>query len=131
MNSGIDIANIVAKNEEIHAEEHVKSDENQLSFVEEETSNSEKSSQNRDNTSIKSNGKKLATKADGEAPNEKTALLNMSNKLEHSSKGKVKGSLFINYLKSANNYCLLGFLGISFLLSQMLANFADIWVAYW
>lgn len=52
-------------------------------------------------------------------------------KLEASSRGKIKGPLIINYLKSANRPGPLVFLVISFLLSQILASVADIWVSYW
>lgn len=52
-------------------------------------------------------------------------------KLEASSRGKIKGSLIVNYLKSSNRPCTLVFLVISFLLSQILASAADIWVSYW
>lgn len=122
MKCGIDIANLVTKNEEIRAEDHIKSDGNPLSIVE-----------NVEKTLIESESEdeEFVTKADDKAPNEEKTLLNKLNKLEDSSKGKVKGSLLITYLKSANNHCLLSFLGISFVLSQMLANLADIWVAYW
>lgn len=51
--------------------------------------------------------------------------------LEASSKGKVKGSLLLNYFKSANRPCVLVFLFATFLLAQILASSADMWVSYW
>lgn len=59
---------------------------------------------------------------------EKTGLL---KKMEASSEGKVKGSLLLDYFKSADRMCTLIFLFISFLLTQFLANCADVWVSYW
>lgn len=60
--------------------------------------------------------------------NEENGLL---KELEASSKGKVKGSLILNYLNSAQRPFTLVFLIISFLLAQVLASLADIWVSYW
>lgn len=51
--------------------------------------------------------------------------------LESSSKGKIKGSLLLNYFKAANQPILLGILIVLFLLAQILASAADIWVADW
>lgn len=51
--------------------------------------------------------------------------------LEASSKGKVQGSLFLNYFKTANGPLTVIFLVITFLSTQILASFADIWFAYW
>lgn len=50
---------------------------------------------------------------------------------EASSKGKVKGSLLANYVKSAKRPCTLVFLLVSFISAQLLASVADIWVSYW
>lgn len=61
-------------------------------------------------------------------PDEEKELL---KELEASSEGKIKGSLVLMYLKSSNKPCTLVFLIISFLLAQILASLADIWVAYW
>lgn len=51
--------------------------------------------------------------------------------LEASSKGKVKGSLILKYLKSSNKPFTMVLLVISFLLVQILASVADIFVSYW
>lgn len=51
--------------------------------------------------------------------------------LEASSKGKVRGSVYLHYLKSAKRPWTLAVLFVSVLLSQALASVADVWVAYW
>lgn len=63
-----------------------------------------------------------------EAPDEEAELL---KELEASSKGTVKGSLIIKYLKSPKRPFTLAFLVFSVLMSQILASVADIWVSYW
>lgn len=50
---------------------------------------------------------------------------------ESDAKGKIEGSLLLHYLKSSNRPFLLVFLIASFLLVQILASAADIWVSYW
>lgn len=73
------------------------------------------------------NGKNL-TKDKGNIDDEQNALL---KQLEASSKGKVKGSLILNYLKSAKRPLTLTFVVVTFVLAQTLASLADIWVSYW
>lgn len=51
--------------------------------------------------------------------------------LEASSKGKIKGSLLVNYFKYAQKPFTLAFLVFSFLFAQILASVSDIWVSYW
>lgn len=51
--------------------------------------------------------------------------------LEASSRGKISGSILLNYFKSANHSCTLAFLVASFLLTQILVSVADIWISYW
>lgn len=53
------------------------------------------------------------------------------NGLEISSKENVKASVLLRYLKSANQPCVLIFLIISILLSQILVSLADVWISYW
>ena len=55
----------------------------------------------------------------------------MVKELEASSKGKIKGSMLLNYLKSANMPCALIFLCASFLVTQVLGSLADVWSLYW
>lgn len=53
------------------------------------------------------------------------------NEMEGTSQGKVKGSLLLNYFKYAKRPFTLILLFASFLTTQGLANFADVWVSYW
>lgn len=68
------------------------------------------------------------TEGNGNQSEEEKELL---KELEASSKGKVRGSLVINYLKSSKKPWTLVFLVTSFLLAQILASAADVWVSYW
>lgn len=51
--------------------------------------------------------------------------------LEASSKGKVEGSVAVNYFKSGANWFCLSVVGFAFLITQLLACAADYWVAIW
>lgn len=51
--------------------------------------------------------------------------------LEISSKGKIKGSLFLHYINSAEMPIGAFVLVVLFLFAQILASGADYWVAYW
>lgn len=53
------------------------------------------------------------------------------HQLEETSKEKINGSLLGNYLKSAERPFMLAFLLSSFLLTQILASGADVFVPYW
>lgn len=77
------------------------------------------------NSTISLNNEKKAADDNKDEENE------LLKELEASSKGKVKGSLVLNYLKAARRPCTLVFLMISFLFAQVLASLADIWVSYW
>lgn len=55
----------------------------------------------------------------------------MLKELEASSRGKIAGSMLLNYFKSARESCVLAFLVSSFLLTQILVSVADIWISYW
>lgn len=55
----------------------------------------------------------------------------MLKELEASSKGKVKGSLLFNYFKSTKQPCMLVIMVSTFILAQVLASIADVWVSYW
>lgn len=55
----------------------------------------------------------------------------MLKELEASSRGKIAGSMLLNYFKSAKQSCVLAFLATSFLLTQILVSVADIWISYW
>lgn len=71
--------------------------------------------------------KSLTTDKESPANEQKTLL----KELEASSKGKVRGSLIVNYFKSTQRTYTLVVLIVAFLISQGLASFADIWVSVW
>lgn len=50
---------------------------------------------------------------------------------EASSKGSVKGSLFVNYFTSGANWCVVLFLFIFFIFLQVLASATDYFVSIW
>lgn len=50
---------------------------------------------------------------------------------EKNSKGKVKGSLFINYFRAGANWFIILFLCTFFLFVQVLGSAADYWVSVW
>lgn len=120
LNSGIDISSMLNKPEEVTDEKYNESDGGgKISHQ-----NSAATLENMNSTMSLNNEKNLTE----DSKDEEKELL---KQLEASSKGKVKGSLILNYLKSARQPCTMVFLLISFLLAQVLASLADIWVAYW
>ncbi|KAK4880096.1 hypothetical protein RN001_008242 [Aquatica leii] len=50
---------------------------------------------------------------------------------EESSKGKVKGSLFLNYLLAGGNVIIVGIVLLLYVLTQMSASAVDYFVSYW
>lgn len=50
--------------------------------------------------------------------------------VEQMSKGKVKGSVAVNYIKAGSNYFILFFLLVMFLLTQVIVSLSDYWVAF-
>lgn len=117
LSSGIDIASILNKNEE------------NLEETNNEDDGIRKNAQNSSN-SLKSIGKSTEEKnkdKDDDADEENVLL----KEIEASSKGKVKGSLVMNYFKSAHRSCTLIVLVAAFVVSQGLASYADIWISIW
>lgn len=121
MKSGVDLTNVLENdedNEETNCtdaiDEAIKSDEENMNSME----NAENSlvSENKDSKDDRNNSKE---------ENE------VSKELESSSKGKVKGSLLLNYCKSANRSYTLVFVIASFLMAQAFASIADVWVSFW
>lgn len=51
--------------------------------------------------------------------------------MEASSKGKVKGSVSMNYFKAGANWPILIIVAFSFLFVQLFASGADYWVSVW
>lgn len=124
MNSGIDIASILNKFEENFEEE-----ENIEDVGIENLSKKSSNSLNSLDIPVISNAKRNSLiKDQNHITNEQKSLL---KELEASSKGRVEGSLIVNYLKSAQKPYTLLFLIVTFLLSQSLASFADISISIW
>lgn len=121
MKSGVDLTTIVKEDEESE-EENDEKDEVVLKL------NKQKSISIEDSKAVSDlqNGKIL--EGDQKIVKEEGGLL---KELEASSKGKVKGSLLMKYFKFANRPFALTFLFASFLLAQIFASFADVWVSYW
>lgn len=123
-NSGIDIASMLTKCEEVDEDELVE--DNEVATIKQK--NSTTSLKNMINSAKSLNSEKSESKEKQSDPEEEKELL---GELEASSKGKVKGSIYLNYFKSANRPFTLVYLVITLLLSQILASVIDIWVAYW
>lgn len=51
--------------------------------------------------------------------------------MEGSSKGQVKGSVFLNYFHAGGNICVLTIIALFFVLTQFCASSADYWVSFW
>ncbi|XP_059613900.1 ATP-binding cassette sub-family C member 4-like [Phlebotomus argentipes] len=51
--------------------------------------------------------------------------------MEATSKGKVKGSIFYNYLKAGGNWCILSVMLILFIITQFMASAFDYFIAFW
>lgn len=126
MKSGVDIASILDKKEkENQDEEYIDGDGTTEITKKTSTSSIKKMS----NSTASLNSEKSVSKDNvKENLEEENGLL---KELEATSKGTVKGSLIANYFKSAKRPFTLVFLAVSFILSQLLASAADIWVAYW
>lgn len=123
LSSGIDIASILNR-----SEENLHDENNDDSGYKKNSQNSSSSLKSMDKTSEMINNEKNLSKDNGNVANEQNVLL---NELEATSKGKVKGSLIMNYLNSAKRPFSLIFIVITFLMAQTLASLADIWVSYW
>lgn len=51
--------------------------------------------------------------------------------MEDSSRGKVKGSISINYFTAGANWCVFFLLISGFVVAQLVASGADFWVSIW
>lgn len=51
--------------------------------------------------------------------------------VEASSKGTVKGSLYMNYFQAGTNWFVIFILGFSFVLVQFLTSASDYWISVW
>lgn len=123
LNSGIDIASIIND-----SKENLDEDCNEDNETTKNAKNSSNSLKKIDTSVTLINNEKNQSKDPENVPEEQKELL---KELEASSKGKVKGPLILNYLKSAERPFTLVLLLVTFLLAQTLASVADIWVSYW
>lgn len=121
MKSGIDISSMEENNDE---EECIEGDDTKKSMQKSSTPSLKKLVDS--TTSL--NGEKGQSNGNHIKPDEEKGLL---KELEASSKGMVKGSLILNYFKSAKRPFTAAFVVLSFLFTQLLANTADIFVSYW
>lgn len=127
--SGIDVASILNKGEEEETQKEGYIESDGVADITRKSVNSNSAMGKMTNSTGSLNSEKSSSKDNQkENPQEENELL---KELEASSKGKVKGSLFVNYFKSADRPYTLVFLIVSFILSQTLASVADIWIAYW
>ncbi|XP_055307782.1 ATP-binding cassette sub-family C member 4-like isoform X2 [Sitodiplosis mosellana] len=119
LKSGIDFTSMLHQTE---------NDENEQESVENKRRNSASSQRSR----LSSSG---SLNKEGISPNEEENELNekseMVKELEASSKGKIKGSMLLNYLNSANMPCALMFMYALFISTQLSGSIADVWVSYW
>lgn len=76
------------------------------------------------------NGSIAGSLIDGEADAEEEER-DEGVQMEASSKGKVKGSVPLNYFRSGAHWPILILLLISFAFVQLLASAADYWVSIW
>lgn len=73
-----------------------------------------------------------STDGEEEQPEEQKAKsVENLQQMESSSKGKVKGSLLVNYFHSGGHTVVLVIVGLLFLMAQILASTSDYWVSFW
>lgn len=126
LTSGIDISDmLVEKENNVDGKENADQSDEAITISRKSSASSLRKSLN----SIDSNSAKSQLSSDNkEDGNEKEEML---KELEASSRGKISGSLLLNYFKSAKQSCALAFLVVSFLLTQLLVSVGDISIAYW
>lgn len=61
----------------------------------------------------------------------KSQSIEQLQQMESSSKGQVHGSIALNYLGAGANLLTLAIIFILFLITQVFASCADLWVAFW
>lgn len=119
LKSGVDLASMLKVNDDAN-EEDVKNSE-----IEKVTPESINHKNNIPIETKANDNESLKAKTSDE---EETELV---QRLEASSKGKIKGFLIVEYFKASKRpFCIL-FLILSFLLAQILAGGADIFVSHW
>lgn len=110
--SGVDFAELIGENE--------NEDNKQRSRTQSRTS----SMRSLSSTSLCSMGGEPVEEIEAEEEPEQVM------QMEHSSKGKVKGSNALNYFQAGAHWSILGSLGVLFILVQLCASGADYWVSY-
>lgn len=123
MNSGIDFASILSETDENEEQTDTKRLRNKN--IENVRSNSISPSKG-STVSITSMPSKRNVAEMSEVETAQKSI-----KLEERTKRNFKGTLLINYLKSAKRPFVLAFLVLSFVLTQILASGADMFVPYW
>lgn len=123
MNSGIDFASILSETDENEEQTDTKRLRNKN--IENVRSNSISPSKG-STVSITSMPSKRNVAEMSEVETAQKSI-----KLEERTKRNFKGTLLINYLKSAKHPFVLAFLVLSFVLTQILASGADMFVPYW
>ncbi|XP_031638154.1 multidrug resistance-associated protein 4-like, partial [Contarinia nasturtii] len=116
LNSGFDFATMFSQNENDRAE-----------------------NESQDENSIESNDTDLKEGSKSTSLDEGTTLLEATQNVEGKkpsstntlSEGKINGSLLFRYLKSSNISCAVPLLAALFLITQIIASMADIWVSIW
>lgn len=117
--SGIDFASLIGSNEKS------ENDENIEKIGRRSRTQSRSSNRSISTISLCSSAEDVFEEFDEE---------NATNKdleMEASSKGKVKGSIPGNYFKAGAHWSILAMMLILFVVVQILASGADLWVSFW
>lgn len=118
VNSGVDFATLLATEEDVEiAQDH--------------RGMRSRASRSNSRSSIKSHSTASSHSDEDAEDEEKEDFVAGPQELEASSKGKVKGSLFLQYLQSGAHSPVLLLLFCLFLTAQILASGADYFVAFW
>lgn len=120
---GIDIAELLQSEEELDKMSEFDAE----SSYKRSRKGSKSSIRSKSSTSLDDFGEDLS---DNEVETKEKSAQPDQN-LEQSSKGKVKGSLFGNYLKAGAHPIFLFVILLLFCLTQFAASAADYWVSYW
>lgn len=118
--SGIDFATLLQSDDPVDA------------AADSEPSTLGKRSRTHSRSSLRSNKSDGQAEGDGDRnEKEKSKSVEQLQQLEASSKGQVRGSVGVAYLKSGASLCILLVILTLFVITQVLASGADYFVAYW
>lgn len=118
MNSGVDFATLLATEEDVE-------------IGQEQRGMRSRASRSNSRSSVKSHSSASIHSGEETEDEEKEDFAASPQELEATSKGKVKGSLFLQYLQSGAYSPVLLLLFLLFLTAQILASGADYFVAFW